>query len=313
MTNAPFISWIGHGAASLAPPGVFTDAKTNVFAVEADIAAMQTLVDTLLNPAAGSAVRYEAVLPVAMFSFMDIARCTSGTDIVGWLPGRECAIWVPLVEKHADPLHDRLVFWSPYIFISYTIGMLTGREAWGWPKVLGEIAVASDTPADPQFSCTTMLFPKLAADTRGEHGVLYRISSNTPVHPAPWWESAAHALEGMIGGFLGGVAQDLMKAFRLQPRVPSVVLKQFRAAGAPVTACFQAIVDSPIEITRFGGAGPLAGAFTVEITTCASHTIIKDLLGRAPDPGSTKLPVKFAAWATIDFQALTGDDIVKAS
>jgi hypothetical protein len=228
---------------------------------------------------------------------------------VGWLPGRECAIWVPLLEIHpGHPLRTRLVFWSPYIFIDYTIGLLTGREAWGWPKVLAKIGVASDTPAAPEFSCETTYFLTMAAGTRGVNGVLYRVvQEQAAAHQPPAWQSAAEALEGMIGGFLVG---DPLYALHIQPRVPTVVLKQFRATGEPERACFQSIVDSPVEVTRFGGGGPLLDTFSLEIATCESHTIVRDILGRAPDPGSTKLPVKFAAWVAMDFQALAGSDIV---
>ena len=90
-----------------------------------------------------------------------------------------------------------------------------------------------------------------------------------------------------------------------------MVLKQFRAAGAPQSACFQAIVDSPIEMTRFIGGGLLWDTFSLEITNCESHAIVYDLLGYKPAPGTTTtLPVKFATWVTVDFQALSGDDIV---
>jgi len=62
MTHPPFISWLGHGAAELAPPGVFTDAKAHLFGFDADTEAMQTLVDDLLNPAGAGAVRYRVAL-----------------------------------------------------------------------------------------------------------------------------------------------------------------------------------------------------------------------------------------------------------
>ena len=66
-------------------------------------------------------------------------------------------------------------------------------------------------------------------------------------------------------------------------------------------------------MTGFQGAGLLFDSFALDITTCESHAIVMDFLGRAPDPTSTQLPVKFAAWANIDFAALSGDDIVVTS
>jgi len=315
--SPPYISWLRHGAADLAPPGVFSDAKAHLFGFDADKHAMQALVDTLLNPAGfnpagGQVVRYEVPLGVSMVSFMDIARCTSGTEVVGWLPGRECAIWIPLIEHHQnDVLKTRIVLWAPYIFINYAIGMITGREIWGWPKVLADIAVPGDDPGTSQFSCATTFFPTLSAETRGVNDTLLRVvKTRDVVEPAPIWRTGAEAAEAVIGAFLGGVAALLVDVLRMRPHAPSVALKQFRAPGAADVACYQAITDSPIEITAFHGGGPLLDGYALEITTCASHQIVLDLIGRTPDEGMTRLPVTFAGWVNMDFQALSGDTIV---
>lgn len=310
----PYISWLGHGAANLAPPGIFTGCQAYMFAIDADRDAMQALVDKLLNPAGNADVRYAVALPVALLTFLDIAQCTSGTDILGWLPGRECAIWVPLIELNANnPFASRLVLWSPYIFINYTIGMVTGREIWGWPKTLASIAVASDMPATPQYACSTTYFPTMSAATQGVEGLLYRIVQTAPAtQSAPAWTDGATAIAELIGGFFGGLAASLADILQFSPSLPCVVLKQFRQAGDSQNACYQAIVDSPIQVTNFFGGGPLFARYELEVTTCASHPIIADLLGRAPDPGSTKVAITFAAQVSIDFQALTGSNIVVA-
>lgn len=310
----PYISWLGHGTASLAAPGVFTGCQAHMFAIDASQAAMQALVDQLLNPAGNGDVRYEVALPVALLTFLDIAKCTSGTDTLGWLPGRECAIWVPLIELHANnPFATRLVLWSPYIFINYTIGMVTGREIWGWPKVLAKISVASDTPATPQFACSTTYFPTMSATTQGVDDLLYRIVQTAPAsQTAPVWTDGATAIADLIDGFLGGLGTVLADALQFSPELPCVVLKQFRQAGDSQNACYQAIVDSPIQVTNFLGGGPLFEHYALEVTTCASHPIISDLLGRVPDPVSTTVAITFAAQLSIDFQALTGANIIVA-
>lgn len=314
MSDTPYISWLCHGAVSLAPPAVFTGAKANLFAIDASTAAIQSLADALLNPAAGTVVHYEAVAPVAIFTFMDIAKCTSATDVVGWLPGRECAIWVPLIEIHPGfPFRKRVVFWAPYIFIDYTIGMVTGREVWGWPKVASRIVVASDTPGKPVFSCTTTFFRTMKSDTQGEHAELYRIAQvEVATESFPQWLDGENATQALIGGLLDRLSADVLGTLGRCPQIPSVVLKQFRAADAPQSACFQAIVDSPVEVTAFNGGGPLLDKFTLDITTCESHGIVSDLLGRPPDRCSTTLPVRFAAWLALDFRALLGNNIASA-
>ncbi|MBV8593504.1 MAG: acetoacetate decarboxylase family protein [Caulobacteraceae bacterium] len=312
MTGAPFLSMVGHGATALAPPGVFTGARANFFAFDADTAAMQALVDRFLNAAAAGAVRYQALIPVAMASFMDIDRCTSGTDVVGWLPGRETALWMILLESHpGDPLKDRLVFWAPYIFISYAIGMATGRESWGWPKTIADIAVAADNPAKPAFACVTTYFPTLAADTRGVTGPLYRIVPGAPSGQSPTpWTSARAMIADLTSRFLGAVDGALVDRLGLEPVIPSVTLKQFRDTARPDQACYQAICDSPLVVTGFSGAAPDFDPYTLQITTCASHAIAPDFLGRAGDPGVTTVPIHFSLSLDFDFQATAGNNIV---
>ena len=312
MSGVPFISWLGHGAADLAPPGLFKGANANMLAFEADITAMQALADKLINPAGGGEVVYKVLLSTAMVSFIDIARCSSAVDVVGWLPGRECAFWVPLLESHPnDPTLDRFVFWAPYIFINYTIGLVVGRQTWGWPKVLADITVASDNPAAPVFDCATTYFPTLSQTTQGVTGSLFKITGlSADTQPQAVWRAGEQAFAALAEALLEGVAKALVDDLGDLPQVPSVALKQFRQPGAEEIACYQAICDSPIEIIAFRDGGLLPDGLTLEITTCQSHPIVADFLGQAPNPGFTSVPVLFGAWSNVDFLALSGSDIV---
>ena len=308
----PYISWMGHGATDLAPPGFITDAAMTLFAVDADGAALQALVDKLLNPAGGGAVRYEVAAPVAAFSLLDAAK--TGAEGIGWTPGREAAIWLFLVEIHpGHPLRTRLVLWAPYIFINYNIGLVTGREIWGWPKAMADISASGDGRGASGFTCSTTYFPTLKTDTQAVTGPLYQVVKDAPAtRPASVWTAGVDALEWLLGGFLSGAAEVLVDALHLAPNIPCVALKQFRTAGAADAACYQGIANSPIGVTHFAGGGPLFDAFAVEITTCESHAIVRDILGREPDPGVTRLPVKFAGQVAMNCTILPGNDIVVA-
>jgi len=311
MNPMPYVSWFGHGTTNFAPPASFTNVNVNIFAVAASLSAIQSLADRLLNPAGGGQVRYQAALPIAIFSFADAQRCTSVTEPAGWTPGRETMVLTALWEfRSRSPLPTRLVFWAPYIFIDYTIGLVCGREIWGWPKNIGKIGVAADRPGG-DFSVETTIFRTLAPDTRGEQATLLRIRQTQPAaQPAPAWASGADAALGLAEGLLGGLSGDVLRALCIKPRMECVVLKQFRSSSEPKLACYQAIVNSPVALTNFVGGGPYFGQFTLEIATCESHPIVSDLLGRLPDPNSTTVPVKFAGWSTVDYEAIAGDEIV---
>jgi hypothetical protein len=310
MSGKPFISWVGHGAVSLAPPDQFANAKGWAFAIDASTSAIQALADKLLNPVGAGQVRYEAILPMALFSFLDVGRSTSLAEPLGWLPGRECAIWVPLLERRAGVPLGRIVFWSPYIFINYTIGLVTGREVWGWPKSLARIGIAPDHPDRPEFFCTTTIFSTLAPNTPGQEAVLYRVVQTGERVGAPDAITAPiKAGLAILEKLFGGLAGQLLSALKAEPTLPCIALKQFRSAADPAQACYQAIVESPIALNPFRGGGILCDGYTVEITTCESHRIVADLLGRPPAPQSTTLKVRAAIWVEGDFVALRGRDI----
>jgi hypothetical protein len=307
-----FISWIGHGAASLAQPGVFTGANVHLFTFECDTAAMQRLADTFLNAVGGASVRYEAFVGRGLVTFMTIQRCTSGTDQIGWIPGRECALWVPLLEWKVGDLLPRFVLWAPYVYIDYTIGMLTGRDVWGWPKVLADICVASDQPSDPaSFTCKTLMFDPMAPGTRATVGPLFSVTSASVAQNLPsQWKTGREAARALISQLLGELTAEVAQFLIGGITLPAIAMKQLRDSAVANKACYQAIVDSPAQITRFAGGGMLpARDYALTITTCDSHRIVYDFLGIMPTTPTTALPVQWAAWAVFDFMALGGDTI----
>jgi hypothetical protein len=307
MASVPYISWIGHGTANVAPPGKFTGATTHLFAFATDVHATQSLVETLLNAALSGSIRYECSLGVSYVTFMDIESITSTAETIGWVPGRECAIWVPLWERHLDdPNKDRPVLWAPYVFISYGIGMVIGREIWGWPKVIGQIEMPTRNGDPALYKCSTMLFSTFSTQTQGQIGMLLSVGAEFDIDlTVPQWTDPIEAAQNIIA-----LTNGPEVASRFNPlgdlRMSAIALKQFRDSAVPAVACFQGVVDSPIQVTRFWGGGVHLGPFDLTITTCASHGIVKDLLGRNPAQQQTTLPILFAAWLKFDFDALPG-------
>jgi Acetoacetate decarboxylase (ADC) len=315
MTPPQYISWTGHGTASGEPPGVFTGAILHVFGIKTDRQATQALVDKLLKPVSGDRVGYTSITDMALITFMDVAKCTMATEVIGWVPGRESAIFIPLRESHgSDVIEDRVVLWSPYIFIDYCVGLVTAREVWGWPKVMAEIAMPTrQTASPPTFQCSTMIFPKFAVDTKGINAPLITITRPDPLDVgSPEWIDGCIAARHIVASVAGKVF-DLADPLGLDQIVPAIALKQFRDSNSPTLACFQAIVNAPVRFTRFAGGGFHGDGFKAKITTCDSHQIVQDLLGRKPDDSSTELEVEFATWLAFDFEALAGSVVVKSA
>ena len=316
-----YVSWCGHGEISVCPPGRFTGATGFAFAAPADGAALKSLVDILLNPVSGGDVTYHVLVDMVFVSFLDIAQCTSPTEIIGWVPGRETAFWILLLETRVDPLEIRFALWAPYIFIDYDMGMVTGREVWGWPKALASIDVPT-AGAPARFVCSTTIFETLAPTTRGAKAPLYTVSLPAAMTQQPSALRERELLSELLTRLRGPaplgrlaprvaerVSATALEAFLSKLEVPTVALKQFRDAVEPTKACHQALISSPIKITKVAAGGTLAGNFALEIKTCASHPIVSDLgLGNpVPPPGVTRIPLQGPpVWVQVDFEAPAG-------
>jgi hypothetical protein len=308
MIQPTYLSFTGHGNSCGEPPGVFTGAVMHLFGIEVDRNAVQRrLVDTLLNAVPNSPVRYSCFLDMALVSFMHIDKCTTPTEVIGWVPGNESAIWIPLLEKvHPDLLPTRIVLWAPYIFIDYAIGMVTGREVWGWSKAAATIDMPATASTSPSFNLCTMVFDHFGIDTQGHERLLLSVEGTAPLGTHSTWSDARTAVREVVARLSGVQAPKGPDPLGADLIIQTVALKQLRDSLTPKLACFQAIVNSPVEMTRFNGGGFHHGNFSLRVTTCDSHQIVADLTGVAPSRVTTTLPVRFAGWLAFDFRALPG-------
>ena len=320
MALPSYISWTGHGSSCGEPPGVFTGGTMHLFGLAADKAAMQALADKFLKPVATPDLLYEAFLDSALLTMVDIEKGTTAVEAVGWLPGRECALWIPLIETRLPSLlHPlpsiRLVMWSPYIFITYAIGMVTGREVWGWSKALGDIGFPADGSATPTFILDTVIFKEFDASKPGGNARLLTLAGNGPLATASIWKSLEESSEEIIDKLTGGVLPaGVLNPFLTAPDFPAIALKQFRDSAKPSLACYQAIVNSPVHIKNFKGGGLHVSTFDLQIETCASHPIAEKFLGLpAPGGSSTTVTTQWAAWVKFDFDAIAGSVIAETT
>jgi hypothetical protein len=133
---------------------------------------------------------------------------------------------------------------------------------------------------------------------------LVTVTGKSPLAQSPSvWTTGREASNYLVTTLLAGVERELLEAFSVHPVLPAVAMKQFRDSADPTCACFQAIVDSPAQVTRFHGGSLLAAAdFVLAIRTCESHRIVQDFLGVDSNPGSTILPVELAVRLEFDLR-----------
>ena len=312
MASTSYTSWLGHGTVCPTPPVSFGNVRAYAFGVDASRQAIQNLVDELLTPTANGVVEYHCPAGAALITFNNSERCASTVDQIGWMPGREAAIWVLLIEERKHPFGLRPVLWAPYIFIDTDLGMVPGREIWGWPKAMGHVVVATDAPSLPaHFGATTTVFRTFDPNLRGQIAELVSITGTKPLRLGePTWLQGADVVSALSGEFLGELDGELLKLLAIEPVLPAIALKQFRESVDPMSVCFRALVNAPCRFTDFRAGYFLTDQYTLAIETCASHGIVKDLLGTAPQPTSTSIPVRWAAAFDFDFVAENGTTIV---
>jgi uncharacterized protein with NAD-binding domain and iron-sulfur cluster len=325
-----YVSQRGHGEQSSLPPGKVEGGMGWWFAVRADTAAMQRLVDAQLNaPTGGHGPSYRVLGDHMLVSMLDADRLTTPSELVGYVPDQECGLWIPLVVW-GKLLPKRIVFWMPYIFINSSAGMCTGREVWGYPKEISSFVIPRDPSTADTFVVNATVFPSFAASTMGTFEPILKVQR--PGADAGTWAGATGAIgsEGgagwtgfqhmikEVGEVLGGAARTFsiagvaeaaeMAELMLSLNVPLVNLKQFRDVADPTRACFQSITEAPIRMDHFGGGWFLHGTYELVITPAQSHQIVQDF-GLA----GNVVPVELAWWMRMGFSAMPGKDVWKGT
>jgi len=101
---------------------------------------------------------------------------------IGWDADHEVGFFIPLNES-GGPAGERLVFWSPYIFIDSALGMVTGREIWGFRKTMGETGMPVN-PGDPAHYWTkTTLFQQFGLNSHGELATVLELDGASATGP----------------------------------------------------------------------------------------------------------------------------------
>lgn len=318
MTDLPpYISDLGHGQISYSVPLSIREVTSYAFVLKCDTTRVQALLDSQLNAISGNPVRY-TTLPFLFHCYLGAKNCSSTAEVIGWLPDRESAFLVPVLEHRPGTWRPHLKIWVPYLLIDQMAGMVTGREVWGYRKSLGRIQVPAGPQTPTLFSAETILFKTFSTQTEGKWDTLVRVrQAQAAPHEPQDWKHHGEAIGAVIeriakhigGDLLGLLTHTLAGLFKL-PTIPIVNLKQFRDVADSTRACYQALVESPCSLDVWREGGWLGGDFELDITTCDSHRVVQDL-GLAPAAGVNSTTVKplFGIWAQFDFSTLPGSVI----
>jgi hypothetical protein len=320
-----FVSWLGHGEVDFAAPLNATDDLLYAFALRSDRDSVQKFVDSTLGTVAKGVVKYRVLGDHVLLLYQHTGHFSSPINI-GWAEDHETAIMVPLIQKLTrSPLSYKLCLWMPYLIIDVGLGMVTGRDVWGYNKSLGQSQIPKPTDP-PVFNTQTLIFETFNPATAARVDTLISVSRDgggTFGSTQSTWqdpESALRAIDKALSPWparLRGSRDTLFNFLHLALGidVPVINLKQMRDTEQTNLACYQSLVRAELQ-AKLREGGILKGKYTIKIQQCDSHQIANDfgLQNQGAKPGEYySVPVKFAFWAKMDFNAPPGETVWEAN
>jgi hypothetical protein len=261
-----------------------------LFLLRGQRANLQDLCDRFLNvPSAGSGWTYRALTDLVILTLDRtqklIPQNPPGSN-VGWTPETEASLWVPTVAMRNDlgiEVADHLAFFVPYIFVEEWLAIMGGREVYGFPKEQAWMDIPTDPTTASHLSADvvgTRVFGPDSEMTRMNLLDVDRVDGSTaPPVPAQFAE-VLELVEQEIRAnlvipspaLIVHLLQDLANK-----QLTLVFLKQLFDAEDGRFACYQAIIEAPVQITRDPVMQRLSSDFQVSWQELATHPVQQDL------------------------------------
>lgn len=290
------------------------EVSTSLFLLDADLGKLQALCDAQLNL---GDVTYKALAPFAIVYAATIDNYPLA-DPIGYVREHEIGVWIPVVAgRQLGPLFvpERVVTYSPYVWVDQGIALIGGRTVFGFAKQMGALSIADlsvggsgsstlDTLVLPTYGPTERaVMRRLLAVKKGSGGVIDALEDT--------WGTGVNLLrtlgdriEAIVTGTPGSLpvpsvafVEDMIATFGHGMRM--VFLKQFPDARDGTKACYQAIVEAEVPITGAVQGGLLSGDWEVDITRFASHRVVETLglRPRATSGDTATMDAVAAGWS----------------
>lgn len=291
MTLPPYIDF---GVVISTPPPVESkngDLLTVI--LDGDAAKLDALVERVLNvpmQKTTSKDQYRAVGNTVILQLGSIGEIRSGPpfDQAGSARETQASIWVPVVAgTQTGPvfLAERFGIFCPYLFVDNPMSLVGGREVFGYPKSGGRFTPADATGDDitvrvfggdfgPASVAQWHPLLRVRKDTLNA-GPPGQVISGTAAIVAAFTQSllSAPPLDGILPD---PAATTTFMANLGKGAMSQVFLKQFRDVHDGTAACYQEVVEAPVQMTS--PQIQLTGApWTVTIDPLDSHPLTAEL------------------------------------
>jgi len=252
----------------LRPPGKLQNVSMWVFVFRAGEPQLERLCRRWIDEPSGGAVTARPVFPGFPFVMLvcaDVGRGTSRDPhdaARGVLTERDMGLFVPVEVRGPDGA-THLSNLIPYLFVDSLAGLVSGREEFGFPKLLGRMSWAGHAnpitplPTSMHFAVQSLVLPKGTHDV--VEATVMDVRSLLPAIPIPVPAVLVDALALFIDAVETaiGIPHASIPPFA---HIPQVFLKQFRDAAVPNAACHQSIVGVAASIDAFHGGAILPAA-----------------------------------------------------
>lgn len=254
------------------------------FALRASRSRLQRVVDSHFNLPSAGAIEYRVLADYVIAGCFHIADSRSASTDAdapnAFYTESDLLFFVPVAygKSHAESFcAERVVWFVPAVFVDTSAAVAEGREVYGFPKLLARCVLPRTADDPAYFSVTTDVYQGSSVAQQLRPGVVFEAERLDAarfgaLHPS--WGSMFEAMAGMSELLQvssdpdrGGLRESLrakVGLFSSDQRL--LVLKQFRDAADASRACLLQVVECPITVTGFHGAGLVPGDWRVRFT-----------------------------------------------
>jgi hypothetical protein len=262
-------AYVEYGGRATAP-GPFLSLKGTLrsFLLEGDERRIADLVRRTLDEPAGPQIAYRSIGPKVLLmigGFERVSSLASPFDRWGTVSEIMASFWVPVVAGR-DLGHvflaERFGLAAPYVFVDNPMSYLGGRETYGYAKTMGRFepadgvgerqrleAFGGDFGRDGGAAWRTFLEISAsgAEQARSDGGGTFEGPASLVSQLAPEMVERNADGEVVLPGLrlASGLLDDMFEG-----RIRQVFLKQFRDAKEGTRACYQSVVEAPIDVKR---------------------------------------------------------------